>query len=249
MRLLNSDNPFLVEVSEVIDQGSTNLAALSFSVGSAGKLDAAGTNSCASIAASALDGLHAASSAAKPDDASTNMSGLLADTASDTLALISDGEPDEEEENDNDSAAESTGKDSSTEGDVDATTEVLKADLIEMKTLRTTTSAHDDWLHRGSYLHDLSYHTYTEYIDRMRLPQQAPLEEQIFRFESHYVLFRSYGQRIKTPARTPVMEALKFVPPGGSTKEENALYKLLIGSPLRCACAECTAVLPRPSAS
>ena len=129
--------------------------------------------------------------------------------------------------------------------DIDETTKVLDADLVQMKTLRTTTSPRNDWLHRGSYLHDLSYHTYTEYIDRVRLPQQAPLEEQIFRFESHYVLSRSYGQRIKTPARTPVLEALKFVPPGGSTKEDNALYKLLVGSPLRCVCAErCSDPLP-----
>ena len=108
-----------------------------------------------------------------------------------------------------------------------------------MKTLRRTTSAHDDWLHRGPYLHDLSYHTYTEYIDRIRLPREPPADEQIFLFEEHYVLSRSYAQRIKTPARLPVMAALKFVPPGVNTKEENSLYKLLIGFPLRCSCKEC----------
>ena len=35
-----------------------------------------------------------------------------------------------------------------------------------------------------------------------------------------------------------MLEALKFVPPGESTREENALYKLIVGSLLRCTCPE-----------
>ena len=115
---------------------------------------------------------------------------------------------------------------------------MVDADLIQMKTLRSTTSTHDDWLHRGPYLHDIAFHTYAEYIDPVRLPRHAPAEEQIFRFEPHYALARSYGQRINTPARIPVLEALRFVPPGETTKEENALYKHIVGSLLRCTCAE-----------
>ena len=91
---------------------------------------------------------------------------------------------------------------------------MVDAYLIQMKTLRSTTSIHDDWLHRGPYLHDIAFHTYAEYIDRVRLPRHAPAEEQIFRFEPHYALAQSYGQRISTPARIPVHEALKFVPQG-----------------------------------
>ena len=229
-------------LTNVIPYASASIAAPALdalnAATTAPKPDDAVTNSCVSIAGSASDGLHAASSAAKPDDAVTNTPALLAEPATDASTAISAAKPDGGLDESNDSASESTAEEPSTEEDVDATTEVVDADLIEMKTLRTTTSPHDDWLHRGSYLHDIPYHTYTEYVDRVRLPQQAPLEKQIFRFERHYVLFRSYGQRIKTPARTPVLEALKFVPPGGSTKEENALYKLLIGSPLRCVCAE-----------
>ena len=107
-----------------------------------------------------------------------------------------------------------------------------------MKTLRATTSAHDDWLHRGPYLHDIAFHTYAEYIDRVRLPHQAPSDGQVFQFEPHYALSRSYCQRIRTPARIPVLEALRFVPPGESTREENTLYKHLVGSLLRCTCPE-----------
>ena len=64
------------------------------------------------------------------------------------------------------------------------------------------------------------------------------MDEQIFFFEPHYALAKTYGQRIKTPARIPVLEALKFVPPGDTTKEDNALYKHLVGSLLRCTCAQ-----------
>ncbi len=91
--------------------------------------------------------------------------------------------------------------------------EDVEADLVQMKTLRSTTSAHDDWLHRGPYLHDIAFHTYAEYIYRVRLPRRAPAEEQVFRFVSHYPLFRSCGQRIKTQSRIPVLDALIFVHP------------------------------------
>ena len=107
-----------------------------------------------------------------------------------------------------------------------------------MKTLRATTSAHDDWLRRGLYLHDIAFHTYTEYVDRVRLPRRALADTQLFPFEPHYALSRSYGQRIRTPACIPALEALKFVPPEERTREENALYKLLVGSLVRCTCPE-----------
>ena len=89
----------------------------------------------------------------------------------------------------------------------------MDADLIRMKTLRTPSSTHDDWLHSGSYLREIAFHTYAEYIDRARLPRHAPAEEQIFHFEPHYALSRSYCQRTRTAARIPVLEALNCVPP------------------------------------
>ena len=106
---------------------------------------------------------------------------------------------------------------------------------VEMKTLRATTSAHDDWLHRGPYLYELPFHTYVEYVDRISFnSRNASNDKQIFLFEAHYALSGDYCQRIRTPARTPVLEALKFPPPGETTKEENAMYKLLVGSFLCC---------------
>ena len=106
----------------------------------------------------------------------------------------------------------------------------MDADLIHMETLRTTTSTHDDWLHRGPYLYDVGFHTYAEYVDRVRLPRKSPAGKQLFLFEPHYILSRTYCQQITTPARLPVLEALRFVPPGEGMAEENALYKHLVGS-------------------
>ena len=114
----------------------------------------------------------------------------------------------------------------------------VDADLLEMKTLRTTTSTNDDWLHRGPYLYDLPLHTYAEYIDRIRRPRVPPPEGRVFLFEPHYALARTYCQRIKTPARIPVLEALKFAPPGKDTEEENAMYKHIVGSLTRCTCPD-----------
>ena len=110
------------------------------------------------------------------------------------------------------------------------------ADFVRIKTLRETTSTHDDWLHRGPYLYDLPFHTYTEYVDRVRIPGQCPSDTQLFRVESHYALSGSYCQMIHTPARIPVLEALRFMPPGEGTAEDNALYKHIVGSLTRCTC-------------
>lgn len=41
---------------------------------------------------------------------------------------------------------------------------------------------------------------------------------------------------IHTPARIPVLEALRFMPPGEGTAEDNALYKHIVGSLTRCTC-------------
>ena len=154
--------------------------------------------------------------------------------ASDIVARDDDADDDEPSNDEVDPEEDSEKSDDQ----VEETEKMADADLIQMKTLRSTTSTHDDWLHRGPYLHDMAFHTYVEYIDRVRLPRHAPAEEQIFHFEPHYALARSYGQRCRTPARIPVLEALKFVAPGDTTKEENALYKLIVGSLLRCTCAE-----------
>ena len=158
-------------------------------------------------------------------------------TVSKLAGDIENEDDEEEDEEEEESRDEEDEEEEAEEAEEEEAEKMADADLIEMKTLRSTTSTHDDWLHRGPYLHDIAFHTYVEYIDRVRLPRQAPAEQQIFRFEPHYAMSQSYCQRIRTPARLPVLEALKFQPPGETTKEENALYKHIVGSLLRCTCA------------
>ena len=64
--------------------------------------------------------------------------------------------------------------------------------LVQMRTLRQTTSTHDDWLHRGPYLRDLPFHTYAEYVDRVRVSRNSSHEQQLFKFQPHYVLSKFY---------------------------------------------------------
>ena len=155
-------------------------------------------------------------------------------------AVLQDLVPTEDDSKDDESHHDTDAEDNDETGEDDLKNnerDTLDADLIQMKTLRSTTSTHDDWLHRGPYLNDMPFHTYTEYIDRVRRPRQASPSHQLFEFEAHYALSRSYCQEIKTPARTPVLEALKFVAPGDGKNEENALYKHLVASLTRCTCA------------
>ena len=114
-----------------------------------------------------------------------------ADLAPDDVDHAADDEQSEDgatenERSDNEADAE--------EEDEKEADKMVDADIIHMKTLRTTTSTHDDWLHRGPYLRDIALHTYTEYSDRVRLPRGAPAAEQIFRFEHHYALSLPRGQ-------------------------------------------------------
>ena len=85
---------------------------------------------------------------------------------------------DDADENDSNNDQGDTEQESEQECDEeDATEKMVDADIVQMKTLRTTTSTHDDWLHRGNYLHDIAFHTYVEYVDRVRLPRHAPVQK------------------------------------------------------------------------
>lgn len=99
----------------------------------------------------------------------------------------------EDDTKDDESNHNTDAEDIDVEGEDDTKKEerdTLDADLIQMKTLRSTTSTHDDWLHRGPYLNDMPFHTYTEYIDRVRRPREASPSHQHFEFEAHYALSR-----------------------------------------------------------
>eukprot|EP00973_Karenia_brevis_P065482 9098396-Karenia_brevis.AAC.1 len=95
---------------------------------------------------------------AKPNDAARSASEESVDTKRKTT-----------EEPDNNSICSSSSSNYGLESDRDAAKalgdevdhgEGLEKDNLvkAMKSLRTTTSVHDDWLHRGPYLHDMPWH-------------------------------------------------------------------------------------------
>ncbi|CAK9072462.1 unnamed protein product [Durusdinium trenchii] len=69
--------------------------------------------------------------------------------------------------------------------------------------LRTTTSLHDDWLHRGEILRPLSFIVYASRVHRVRKPAKvnADSAEIYYPFEPHYALSHLYCQQIRNRVR------------------------------------------------
>ncbi len=72
-------------------------------------------------------------------------------------------------------------------------------DTMDITTLSNTTSAHDDWLHRGPFLPDLDLHTYVAHVLRSPRPVKARVDdiqrvEHVFAFDDHYELGKSRWQ-------------------------------------------------------
>jgi len=121
-----------------------------------------------------------------------------------------------------------------------ANDEALEEDL-HITALEATTSAHDDWLHRGPYLFDMDFHTYMRFTVRRPRPKQLKVSdvdraEHSFLFDSHYALAASHWQQLVTEghAKLVVMEALKCPLPNLNKGEDNAVFKSLIGTLIKC---------------
>ena len=72
--------------------------------------------------------------------------------------------------------------------DDNANAEPLEKDL-DIAALDATTSAHDDWLHRGPFLFDMDFHTYIRFTVRKPRPKEVKVSdadraEHIFLFDS-----------------------------------------------------------------
>ena len=114
-------------------------------------------------------------------------------------------------------------------------------DNVNISALSHTTSAHDDWLHRGPFLYDLDFHTYVEYVHREPRAVRARVtdakrQQDIFLFDAHYALANSYVQTLDTQGQCKlvVLEALKCPSPATNNGEDNAVFKSLIATLLSC---------------
>ena len=114
-------------------------------------------------------------------------------------------------------------------------------DELVVTGLDATTSAHDDWLHRGPFLFDMDFHTYMRFTVRKPRPRHLKVSdvdraEHCFLFDSHYALAASHWQQLVTEghAKLVVMEALKCPLPSLNNGEDNAVFKSLIGTLIKC---------------
>ena len=114
-------------------------------------------------------------------------------------------------------------------------------EYLNISALEATTSAHDDWLHRGKLLWHMDFHTYIRFTLRKPRPKALKVSdteraEHCFLFDSHYALAMSHWQQLVTDGHSKlvVMEALKCPLPSVNNGEDNAVFKSLIGTLLKC---------------
>jgi len=130
-------------------------------------------------------------------------------------------------------------------------------DAWSVQTFSKTTSLYDDWLHRGPYLYEMDLHNYIRFIQREQKPEGERGGSVIDRgthvilFDEHYVLARTHWQTLghgSCMRVLPVLEALKCPPPS-KDNEDNAIYKSLFATLLRCPGPDCCAdpLLFRPA--
>ena len=112
---------------------------------------------------------------------------------------------------------------------------------LNITALEATTSAHDDWLHRGTFLWHMDFHTYIHFTLRKPRPKVHKVSdvdrtEHCFLFDAHYALAASHWQQLITEghAKLVVMEALRCPLPGLNNGEDNAVFKSLIGTLIKC---------------
>ena len=101
--------------------------------------------------------------------------------------------------------------------------------------------AHDDWLHRGPFLFDMDFHTYMRFTIRKPRAKDHKVTdvdraEHCFLFDSHYALAASHWQQLVTEghAKLVVMEALRCPLPSLNNGEDNAVFKSLFGTLIKC---------------
>ena len=96
--------------------------------------------------------------------------------------------------------------------------------------LRTTTSLHDDWLHRGEFLPSMSFIVCASRVHRVRKPVKvnADSPEIYFPFQPHYALLRLYCQQIRNRVRVTRLVGRSCPPCTADSQEEHAEYSLVL---------------------
>ena len=87
----------------------------------------------------------------------------------------------------------------------------------------------------------MDFHTYIRFTVRRPRPKELKISdlnraEHVFLFDAHYALASSHWQQLNTDgvAKLVVMEALRCPPSSLNNGEDNAVFKSLIGTLIKC---------------
>ena len=122
-------------------------------------------------------------------------------------------------------------KDTVDHSEDDASEDSSKDDLpavVLPRSLRVTTSRHDDWLHRGPFLQGLSLQLYVAYIDRVPKPRQSSQPSAYFFFEPHYCIATQYVQCLRNRPVIPRHCGIAMPKAERRDGEDLAAYKLML---------------------
>ena len=101
--------------------------------------------------------------------------------------------------------------------------------------VRTTTSRHDDWLHRGVQLAALPFIVYMARVKKVPRPTRSNTSRKyIFSFDPHYPSAVLYCQQIGDYMAIPRLVGAVCPPPELNDGEDIAAYKLMLFSTARC---------------
>ena len=104
-----------------------------------------------------------------------------------------------------------------------------------MEAVTASTNASDDYMHRGVHLHSMCLYVYRMCVRRVRRPNQAGSKaSNVFYFDPHYALARSYSQEVVLHnAHVPTIDGF-LCPTVQQDAEQNALLTALLFPPLSC---------------
>ena len=87
----------------------------------------------------------------------------------------------------------------------------------------------------------MDFHTYMRFTVRRPRPKNVKVMdsdrvEHVFQFDAHYALAASHWQELQTDGRKKLvmMEALRCPPSSLNNGEDNAVFKSLIGTLIKC---------------
>lgn len=99
-------------------------------------------------------------------------------------------------------------------------------------TLKTTSSLHDDWLHRGPFLQSLSWFVYASRVRRVPKPKTLQKNMLHFPFDSHYLLAAMYCQTFSIQMRVPRLIGPHLPLP--EEEEDHAAFMMMLFSTYHC---------------